>query len=63
MQNLTLRKFLEDIGSGSSQAADVASTVARIATAAASVAAAVADGEANSKFAEEGETYTKGREL
>ena len=60
MQNLTLSKFLEDISIGSSQAADVASTVARIATAAASVAAAVADGETNSKFAEEGKINIQG---
>lgn len=57
---LTLTEFLADKGAASKQAAALAATVALIATAAASVTAAVADGETNSKFADEGETNIQG---
>ena len=57
---LTPTEFLADKGAASKQAAALAATVALIATAAASVAAAVADGETNSKFADEGETNIQG---
>ncbi len=60
MGTLTLSDFLTDMSKQSKLAADLASTVALIAAAAASVAAAVADGESNSRFAEEGEINVQG---